>query len=117
MTPQELLLLTQLIGNETKVWVALIGLGGVVVGAFISGLFNYRIERSKTSIQRSSDKHRQKLLKQMLSKDNTWRSIGVLSRVIGCSEEQTRNHLILIGARASEGDKEVWALLTRQPLP
>lgn len=53
------------------------------------------------------------LLNALENSDRKWRSIGVLARLAGASEPETRELLISIGARRSTGDKEVWGLISK----
>jgi len=69
-----------------------------------------------------ADRPRKQLLKQMLENpQHDWRSISVLSGVVGLPESETKRLLIEIGARGSEiqaqTGKDVWGLISRHPLP
>lgn len=61
------------------------------------------------------DQKRKAILRNALEEERIqWRSIGTLARLIGASEERTRELLISIGARASAGGgNEVWGLISR----
>ena len=48
--------------------------------------------------------------------DTEWRKLQTLSRIIGADYETTTRLLIEIGARGSEKENEVWALLSEKPL-
>ncbi len=57
------------------------------------------------------------LLKEILEKGYKWRSLDVLSNVIGASHQDTRELLLMLGARGSETDSNLWGLKSRNPLP
>lgn len=64
-------------------------------------------------------KPRKELLDQLLRHpDYRFRSLAVLSRVVGVTESECRDLLIQIGARgiANTSKKEQWALIERAPL-
>jgi len=58
-----------------------------------------------------------KLLREMLEKGSKWRSLSSLAIVIGASEQDTKEMLLILGARASERNPELWGLVSRNPLP
>ncbi len=100
-------------------WDFVLGIVGVAVGAI--GQFvidHYRHERN-TKAQRELDDKRKSLLKQALEnppQGKEWRKLSTLSRIVGADYETTTRLLIELGARGSEGEKEVWALLGDKPL-
>ena len=105
------------ITSNIKLWIALIGFFGVVAGALITIIGNIIIEWIRTRHKKSIDKQRQSLLKEMLSDSRfEWRNLSTLSAVIGCSEEDTKTHLIAIKARGSEKNDGKWGLISRHPL-
>lgn len=97
----------------------LLGIVGVAVGAvgqFIIEHFRYKRE---TKAQRDLDDRRKVLLKAELENPppgTEWRELTTLSRIIGADFATTTRLLIELGARGSEGEKDVWALLTKKPL-
>lgn len=102
-----------------KIEVALIGLGGVFIGAFISFVGEFVKHRLKNRAQSKLDDKRKKLLKTMLAAHD-WRKMSTLSRVIGADAETTRRLLIDIEARGSEilrnDGEEAWGLISKHPL-
>jgi hypothetical protein len=69
--------------------------------------------RSKKKI----DDARQNTLAQMLGDQSfQWRNLSTLAVVIGCDEDQTKNHIIAIGARGSEKNDSKRGLISRHPL-
>jgi hypothetical protein len=103
---------------------ALIGASGVVVGTVIAGLLGILKEWWISRNKAKADKKRTLMLKTMLdrgsSQEEGWRKISTLARVIGQTEEATKDLLVLMDARASEicNDGEVrWSLISRNPLP
>ena len=116
MTEQEISQLALKIANDTRTWVAVVGVISTIVGAVIVLLGNLLLEWFKNRLQRSVDTQRRRLLMRMLEHEkHSWRELTTLARVIGCTEEQTKNHLIAINARGNENNKEVWGLLSRNP--
>lgn len=117
MTEQEMSLIVTNVVNDTKFWVTLVGIIGAVVGSFITLVGNFAIECFKGRKQKNIDNARQKLLKKMLEdKAFQWRNLSTLASVVGCDEEQTKNHLIAIGARGSEKNDGKWGLISLHPL-
>lgn len=117
MTEIEIASLASKIALDSNYWIALIGALGVIVGALLTILGNLVIVWFKNKTQNKRDKIRQAILKQMLNhKDYSWRNLSILSAVIGCSEEETKNHLILIDARGSEKNDGKWGLIARNPM-
>ena len=97
--------------------IALISIFGVIIGTFISSGTNYIVEKNKNKKQNKLDNIRQDILMKMLQdKEFEWRKLSTLSKVIGCTEEETKNHLIVIGARGSEKESEMWGLILNHPL-
>jgi hypothetical protein len=96
-------------------WSGIFGLVGVIVG----GVLQFWLEQRKTKAQRELDNKRKELLKTALENpppNTEWRKLQTLSRVIGADYETTTRLLIELGARGSEGEDEVWALLSKKPL-
>ena len=117
MTEQETTLLAAKIVSDTKFWIALVGLIGAIAGSLLTLVGSFALEWFKRKPQRDIDCARQKLLRQMLNeKAFQWRKLSTLAAVIGCDEEQTKNHLIAIGARGSEANDCKWGLISRHPL-
>ena len=103
--------------TDSSFLIAFIGFAGVIVGSLTTIVGNIIIEWFKNKSQKKLDLARQKLLKELLlDQAYQWRSISTLSAVIGCSEEQTKNHLIAISARGSELNDGKWGLISRHPL-
>ena len=113
-------LVTEKLSLEVDIKVALIGFLGVVVGALLKGAIEWISGHQK----RALDKQREDLLKALLEsaeknkKENSggWRNIRTLSRVVGADENETKRLLIKIGARGSEKENDVWALISNKPL-
>jgi len=104
---------------------ALLGgvVGGVlgVLGTLVSSYWGPRsLEEWRDRKQEDREfGPRKKLLLNMLDDDRfPIRSVEVLSRVTGTTEDQCRRLLIEIGARGvtMDGDREGWALIERFPL-
>lgn len=116
MTEQELSQIAEEISTDIQFWVAWVGVVGVIIGSILTVFGNLSIEWYKNRSQMKIDKACQALLKDMLQSYN-WRSLRIMSSVIGCSEEQTKAYLIAIGARGSEKEDGKWGLISRNPLP
>jgi hypothetical protein len=117
MTEQELSLLATKVVNDTKFWIGLVGVIGAVVGSVLTLTGNFAIEWFKGSKQRKIDGARQEILKEMLEDQAfQWRNLSTLAAVVGCNEEQTKDHLIAIGARGSEKNDGNWGLISRHSL-
>jgi hypothetical protein len=63
------------------------------------------------------DKAAIKLLTEMLANGSNWRTLEVLSNVVGMDAKETKELLLILGARASETDPALWGLVSRNPLP
>jgi len=103
-------------------WLGVIGGAiGVVVGGAGQFLIEHFRYRRETAARRMLDDRRKELLEIALenpppeAKDR-WRNLSTLSQIIGADYETTTRLLIELGARGSEGDKDVWALLSEKPL-
>ena len=95
-----------------EVIIALIGIAGVAVGAIIQTLLNFLKEYWQQRPSIKIAKKRKELLKKMLNSDtDKWRNIQTLMRVIGANEQTTKHLLLEIGARGSERENDVWALV------
>lgn len=117
MTDQELSLIATKIVNDTKFWIGLVGVIGAIVGSVLTLAGNFALEWFKGLKQKLIDDARQKLLKEMLEDQSfNWRDLSTLAAVVGCDEEQTKSHLIAIGARGSEKKDGKWGLISRHPL-
>lgn len=118
MTEIEISLLAKKVAADTQFWIALTGVFGAVVGVIVSILGNLLQDCLRGKTQRRIDRCRQKLLRNLLEDETfQWRKLSTLSSVIGCNEEQTKAHLIAIGARGSEKSDDMWGLISRNPLP
>ena len=100
-----------------------LGIIGVAVGVAVSSTGQFLIDhfrhKRETKAQRELDDRRKELLKDALKNPppgKEWRELQTLSRIIGADYETTTRLLIEIGARGSEKENEVWALLSEKPL-
>lgn len=101
---------------STEVTVALIGIGGVLVGAVFATAGQFAFHWFQQNPQRRADKKRKDLLRRMLEHESfTWRNFDRLMHVIGSGEEETKRLLLEIDARASEDGSNQWGLLSRNP--
>ena len=97
----------------------LLGVIGVAVGGFGQFLIDHFRHKRETKGQRELDDRRKALLREALENPpagKEWRELQTLSRIIGANYETTTRLLIELGARGSEGENEVWALLRKKPL-
>ena len=98
-------------------WIGLLGglLGAVIgaLGALLAVYVQHRLERGP---QEKLDSSRKALLLPMLQGEG-WRKIQTLASVIGADHETTKRLLIDLGARGSEKSNDVWALISKHPLP
>lgn len=105
--------------SDTRFWIAVVGLVGVIIGAVITVAGNLLLHWFQDNPRRKLDEGRKELLEQMLRDSRFkehWRKIATLSRVIGADEETTKRLLIEIRARGSERDDGLWSLLYYHPL-
>lgn len=81
------------------------------LASFIDGVFE--MLRELPRVRR--DHKRKRILREMLEDPRyQWRGIGTLARSIGSSEDDARELLVSIGARASTGaGDELWGLRSR----
>ncbi|WP_156041967.1 hypothetical protein [Bradyrhizobium sp. URHD0069] len=96
--------------------------GWVALGAFVGGVgsllttwFNAWLNRKNQLDQ--YDKAAMKLLTAMLEQGQNWRTLKILSNVIGANADDTKTLLLMLGARASETNPDLWGLISRNPLP
>jgi len=95
-------------------WVVL-GAAIGVVGSLLTTLLNAWLNPKHELDQ--YDKAAMSLLKSMLEKGQKWRTLTTLSNVIGANEKDTKELLLMLGARASESRADLWGLISRNPLP
>lgn len=95
------------------IWVAL-GAAIGVTGSILTTALNAYLTREKPDRYEVAAS---KLLKEMLEKGNKWRPLSSLAAVIGASEQDTKEMLLILGARASDRNPELWGLVSRNPLP
>ena len=97
-------------------WLGIIGVAVGSVGQFIIDHFRHKRE---TKADEELDKRRRVLLEEALKNPpvgKEWRELQTLSRIIGADYQTTTRLLIELGARGSEKENEVWALLSKKPL-
>lgn len=96
-----------------------LGLFGVIIGMVTQFVIDCIREHVQTRAQRNLDTRRKELLITALENppaQQEWRKLETLSRIIGADYPTTTRLLIELGARGSEGEKDVWALLSEKPL-
>lgn len=97
----------------------ILGIVGVAVGSagqFLIDHFRYQRETKK---QNALDDKRKELLRTSLTnmpKGVEWRKLSTLCGIIGADPQTTTRLLIELGARGSESEEDVWALVTEKPL-
>ena len=97
----------------------LLGIIGVAVGSVGQFVLDHFRHKRETGAQRALDEKRKALLRQALESPpggKEWRKLQTLSRIIGADYETTTRLLIELGARGSETENEVWALVSEKPL-
>ncbi|MBE0448830.1 MAG: hypothetical protein IBX64_12205 [Actinobacteria bacterium] len=100
-----------------SVTIALIGVGGAVIGSIATLAGNFLMHWLKNRDEKNKEKPARELLTEMLSHNGyTWRKLDTLMHVIGANEETTKRLLLEVGARASEDGQNLWALKSRAPL-
>ena len=120
MDEQSITLLVEKVVSDVSFWTALIGLGGVVIGALIAIIGNIIIYKMQNKQQVSIDEARKELLNKMLSDSrfSEGRSLETLSKVTGSQPDECRRLLIGIKARGftlSDG-REGWVYIKNRPL-
>ena len=105
--------------RDTQFWIAGIGLLGAIIGAAITVLGSLLLYWFQSRKENNLDKDRAELLRQML-KNQTWRNLSTLGRVVGADADTTKRLLIHIKARGSENPREdgeePWGLISKHPL-
>lgn len=100
-----------------SITIALIGVGGAVIGSIATLSGNFLMHRLKMRDEKNKEEPARILLTEMLNHKNyTWRKLDTLMHVVGASEETTKRLLLEVGARASEDGQNLWALKSRAPL-
>ncbi|NLQ18330.1 hypothetical protein HGG82_11965 [Marinomonas sp. M1K-6] len=101
-----------------KILIALIGLGGAVIGSVATISVQIVAEYlRKKEVDRQESPQIEMLTEMLNHPKHKWRSLDRLQHVIGADEETTKRLLLKIGARASEDGKPIWGLRSRNPLP
>lgn len=97
--------------------IALIGIGGAIVGSVATMAGNFLMHWLKERTEVKKEEPARKILEEMLkNSDHKWRKLETLMHVIGADEKTTKRLLLEIGGRASEDGKSLWALKSRAPL-
>lgn len=120
MTDSEIALIASQVVNDTKFWIALIGIIGGVIGAFLTLLGNIFLHWVKERDQRKFDDQRINILTEMLNDSRfteKWRHLSTLSAVIGENDDVTKRLLIRCKARGSEKGDGKWGLIKNHPFP
>lgn len=105
------------VNSDTGILIGTIAAIGVFVGALTNVLGSLLLEWHRGKESKKSDKLRQKILKKMLEDPRfEWRKLSTLAAVVGCTEEQAKDHLVAISARGSETNEGQWGLISRNPL-
>jgi hypothetical protein len=97
----------------------LIGFIGALVGA-AAALGGIVLKHSlEVADGERRDGPRRRVLLQMLENPGPdgWRQFEALARVIGADRAETTRLLVEVGARGSEKGNDVWALVSKKPLP
>ncbi|OAI16926.1 hypothetical protein A1359_06960 [Methylomonas lenta] len=106
--------------KDVQFWSAIIGLVGVIIGAFITIAGNFLLHSYQQKNQNKLDEARKKLLREMLDNQGfkDGRSFETLSKVTGAAPEECRRLLIEIGARGFTlgDDREGWTYIKNRPL-
>jgi hypothetical protein len=98
--------------------IALIGVGGAVVGSVATIAVQMVTEYlRKKEIEKQKAPQIEMLTEMLNHPKHNWRSLDRLQHVIGADEATTKRLLLEIGARASEDGKPIWGLRSRNPLP
>ena len=98
-------------------WVVIGGASGAfigVAGSLLTTWLNATLSRDKTIS--AYDKAASAILKNLLETGDEWQSATELANVIGCSVSDTKEYMILLGARGSAKNGDQWGLLYRNPL-
>jgi len=103
--------------NDT-VLVAGIGTIGAIIGSIATVVASIASHWWQEHINSAREEPRRQMLQVMLNhSEYQWRSLETLMHVIGADEALTKRLLLEIGARASEDGKQLWGLVSRNPLP
>ena len=86
-----------------------------VVGSLLTTWLNAWLNRNNQLDQ--YDKAAMGILTTMLGSGPKWRKLTTLSNVIGANQQDTKELLLMLGARASESNADLWGLFTCNPLP
>ena len=90
---------------------SMIGAAAALVGFIVQDAIAERRAKRR-------DAPRRKMIRQMLENPAyEWRELETISRVIGTDRAEATRLLIAEGARGSEDGNDVWALVSRKPLP
>jgi hypothetical protein len=101
-------------GGEGGGWVVLgaaIGASGSLLTTWLNSWLSQKDPNAPYDAAASA------LLKAMLENGPQWRSIETLANVVGLDKKLTKEYLIVLGARGSETDGNLWGLVSRNPIP
>lgn len=113
-------LIAEKIISDVNFWIALFGLGGVIIGALIAILGNIIIFKMQNKQQQTIDTARKGLLDKMLgdSRFKDGRALETLCNVTGATPDECRRLLIEIEARGFklQDDREGWGYIKNIPI-
>lgn len=113
-------IISEQVVSDTQLWIALIGILGVVFGAALTLIGNIIFHRFKEKPQHDLEIQRMAILKKMLDDGRfpeKWRNLSTLSAVIGANDDETKRLLIKAKARGSEKADGKWGLIKNHPFP
>ena len=97
--------------------IALVAAGSALAGSIVGTIGQIVSAYYQEKRERKKDEPRRKLLCAMLKDPRyDWRKLDTLRHVIGTDPETAKRLLLEVDARASENGRDVWALVSRQPL-
>jgi hypothetical protein len=93
-------------------WVVL-GAAVGVLGPLLTTLLNDWLKNRR---QDPYKKAAMEILKKKLDLGSSWKPLDDLCNIIGADEKDTKELLLMLGARASERNPKLWGLIDRNPL-
>lgn len=93
---------------------AVLGAGVGVLGSLLTTLLNAWLAQNG---DKKYERQTISVLKEALIKGDKWQSLTMLSQLIGAPEKDTKELLIMLGARARQTQASMWGLRSRNRYP
>jgi hypothetical protein len=93
---------------------AVLGAAVGVVGSLLTTWLNAMLTRNNDE---KYERKTMEILREALQKGENWQSLSALAALVGATEKDTKELLIMLGARARQTQPSMWGLRSKNPFP